>query len=111
MLPKDKRLSRQQFETVYDTGSSVQTDIGYAKFARTDKTRVACVASKDELKNSVDRTQVRRRGYAVVGEYFQEIPQGVSIIWFLPQEAKTVDINTLKQVFENILENIKRSVE
>lgn len=108
MLAKEQRLNRKQFDLVYETGQSVQANLGYAKFALTDTSRVACVVSKDECKKSVDRTRIRRRGYAVVGDYFEQIPEGVSIIWFLPQDAKTVDKKELSESFQTIITKIKK---
>lgn len=110
MLEKEKRLNRKRFDLVYETGRSVQTNLGYAKFASADTRRVACVVSKDECKKSVDRTRIRRRGYAVVEDYFEQIPEGISIIWFLPQTAKTVDIKELSKSFQTIIKKINQLI-
>lgn len=110
MLAKNKRLDRNHFDLVYETGQSVQANIGYAKFALTNTSRVACVVSKDECKKSVDRTRIRRRGYAVVEDYFEQIPDGVSIIWFLPQAAKTIDKKELNESFQTIITKINQII-
>jgi ribonuclease P protein component len=111
MLPKKQRLNRNDFEHIYESGNSVQTDIGYAKFAHLDKTNVACVVSKDELTNSVDRTRARRRAYGVVEDYFTQIPDGVSIIWFLSDSALTVDIMEIEKSFKDIIDHIQQTID
>lgn len=109
MLPKTKRLNREEFDNVYESGSSVQTDVGYAKYASTKRRQVACVVSKSDVKKSVDRTRIRRRAYAVVQEYFAQIPNGISIIWFLPKKAQTIKNQYLEDAFKQILQAINTS--
>jgi ribonuclease P protein component len=109
MLPKTKRLNREGFDKVYESGSSVQTDVGYAKYASTGRRQVACVVSKSNVKKSVDRTRIRRRAYAVVQEYFSQIPDGISIIWFLPKKAQAIEKQYLEDSFKNILQAINNT--
>jgi len=105
MLPKKNRLSRKQFDHVYTDGVSVSGGIGYIKILRTEKpAQISCVVSSNEADTSVERTRVRRRGYAAVEKIINKIPSKYSIIWFLPARAELVSIDNLRAGFTDILD-------
>jgi len=104
MLPKQNRLSRDEFDRVYNNGESVSGDIGHIKFLQTEKpAKVSCVVSTDAVNKSVTRTQIRRRAYAAIKQTIDDIPKKYSIIWFLPAEAKKRPLNELRTSFVNML--------
>lgn len=105
MLPKNNRLSQKKFDHVYNKGESVSGGIGYIKILQTDPpTRISCVVSGDEAKTSVKRTRIRRRGYAAVEEFIDDIPGQYSIVWFLPARAASVSIDKLRDSFVRMLQ-------
>ena len=104
MLPKKNRLSQKEFDFVYNQGESVSGDTGYIKFLKTDApTKVSCAVSTDAVKTSVDRTRIRRRGYAVVEKVVDHISPAYSIIWFLPANTDAKSFDDLRDSFGDVL--------
>lgn len=108
MLSKLTRLDKKTFDSVYGFGTNVSGSLGYFKilpWTNTEEvTRIACVASRKENKKAVDRNMIRRRGYAAIEENKDKLPEkGYGIIWFLPQEAATVDFSKLVNAAENMI--------
>lgn len=107
MLPKNKRLDANSFNLVYKNGKNVTGSVGYLKVLPDfGRTCVACTAGKRQTKNSVDRTRIRRRGYAAVEDLFEVLPEGMAIIWFLPPEAKDIELTVLKTAFKKMIESL-----
>lgn len=104
MLPKNRRLGKKEFSTVYETGKNVSGEIGYFKITQQSGiSQFACVAAKKETRRSVDRTRIRRRGYAAIRECLEMIPEGYGIIWFLPPLA-------LDTSFQNLVSSVEEAV-
>jgi ribonuclease P protein component len=96
MLDKNHRLDKKTFNQVYQSGTNIQSEVGYFKVLRLPgQSRFACVASKKDSHHSTTRTRIRRRGYAAIREHLQNIPTGFSVIWFLPPAAENIDFKTL----------------
>lgn len=111
MLPKTKRLNKEKFDTVYNFGTNTQSSVGYFKILPwkelKEPTKVSCVAGRKENKRAVDRSRIRRRGYAVVEQCWEQIPsQGYGIIWFLPKEALALDPPILKAAVETMINSL-----
>jgi len=106
MLPKRNRLTKKEFNMVFSEGSSVSGKIGYIMYSRYQSQKIAkisCVVSGDEATTSIKRTRIRRRAYAVVEDMLDNIPGIYSIIWFLPGQAESIDIDNLRDSFTDLL--------
>lgn len=75
MLPKSKRLSKEDFEgirpKIFFRGQLV--DVGYCiPTTNNSGEKFACVISKKTLKNAVDRNKAKRRVFEVLYEFMKE---------------------------------------
>lgn len=75
MLPKSKRLTKEDFEgmrpKIFFRGTMV--DIGYSTPSPSDGgVKFACVISKKTLKHAVDRNKAKRRVFEVLYELIKE---------------------------------------
>lgn len=110
MLKKSNRLTSECFEKVYADGKSVAGAIGYMKIMHSDScSGVACVAPQSEADSSVERTRIRRRGYAAVEQVFTDIPDNYGIIWFLDTTAINKDFDTLVDAFTDMVRQSRLS--
>ena len=106
MLKKDRRLTRKAFNNTYDTGKNISADIGYFKVAPHDgPSQFACVSAKSDVKTSVNRTRIRRRGYAALADNFP-VPDGWRVIWFLPAAARDCDFSKLRKTARDLIEQL-----
>jgi len=101
MLKKDQRLTAHQFDLVYEYGTDLAVPIGRLRvlYGKTGK-KLSCTVSSSEVKTSVARTRIRRRGYEAVRAHLAEFPDSTWAIWFLPPKTKTVDFANLSAAFE-----------
>lgn len=107
MLPKKKRLNKKAFDFVYKNGKNVTGPVGYLKvLPNYGQQQVACVAVKKQIKNSTDRTRIRRRGYAAIEEHLDLIPEGMAVIWFLSPKAKDMEFSALSIAFKSMIESL-----
>lgn len=108
MLSKESRLNSNEFETIYETGRSTSGRLGYIKFGRIDNgPKVACTVPNQTDLTSVDRTRIRRRGYAVVADHFEKIPGNCGVIWFLEPEGLNISYPQLSDVFASFVADIQ----
>ena len=107
MLKKNRRLRKKEFNDIYDRGRNVSSSLGYFKVAeREGVAKFSCVSGKKDVKKSVDRTRIRRRGYAAIAEHLP-VPEGFGVIWFLPPEAQNCDFRVLSQAAKNLIDQLK----
>jgi ribonuclease P protein component len=84
MLLKSKRLSKKEFDEVFEKGSGFKTDNFSTKFLRNkDTTKTSVVISKKKLPLSSDRISVRRKVYGALEKIWTDIPKGTWMIFFV----------------------------
>lgn len=104
MIPKKFRLNTKQFGVVFEKGHNIKIGTGRLKVAEiTNGPKISCVAAKSEEKSSQKRNRLRRRGYGVVENHIDKIPENLGIIWFLPAEVLAMKFSKLDKDFEGAL--------
>jgi|AntRauTorckE6833_2_1112554.scaffolds.fasta_scaffold15810_2 ribonuclease P protein component len=108
MLSKSQRLSKENFDKVFNFGTNLHSGVGYFKIFHwkdaDEATKIACVAARKNSKKAVDRNRIRRCGYGAIEKFLDKIPQkGLGIIWFLPQESLTMGPEKLRKAAEDMI--------
>lgn len=104
MLPKERRLTKKEFNNIFNNSVNVESDVGYFKVGPINGvSKFACVATKKMNRTSVDRTRIRRRGYAAFTQQISNVPDGYGVIWFLPPKANSVEFSLLVNAVKNMI--------
>lgn len=107
MLPKKHRLDTDEFNLVYKNGKNVSSSLGYFKISRNnDNKKISCTASRKTSKKSVHRNRIRRRGYAAIEMFMENIPDDLHIIWFLPPESISAPPSSLQAAVKEMINNL-----
>lgn len=61
MIPKEKRLKRQDVEFILKKGSSITTPLLVVRFKEADEARFAVITSTKLAKKAVERNRIKRR--------------------------------------------------
>lgn len=61
MIPKEKRLKRQDVEYILKKGSSITTTLLVARFMKAEEARFAVITSSRLAKKAVERNRIKRR--------------------------------------------------
>lgn len=81
MLPKAKRLTRDEFSRFFASGKRVHTPAVQFVYTPSTKIKVAVVVGKKVYKNAVDRNHLRRQLYHIMRDWLAESgAQGVFIL-------------------------------
>lgn len=84
MLSKIKRLSKKEFDEVFEKGSGFKVGGFSTKFLRNkETTKASVVISKKKLPLSSDRINVRRKVYGAIEKIWSDIPKGTWTIFFV----------------------------
>lgn len=106
MLNKQQRLTKKEFNDVFEKGKPVHSDFLFAKILEINKK----IPSKFSIsipvkieKKAVKRNLLRRRGYAIIRENLKNIKNGFSVIIIIKKGAEKLDFEEYKKEINKIL--------
>jgi len=80
MLPKKNRVDKKAVEKIFSVGKFVNSTNISLKFFTTPKgkelPKISFIVPKSVSKKAITRNLMRRRGYAVIKKYMNDIPLG-----------------------------------
>lgn len=107
MLPKQKRITREQFKNTLPGGRSLYCELVSLRIAPFpgETSRFSFVVPKAVSKSAIKRNLLRRRGYSVIEKHLQNIKNAHIYAFFLKKgveklkfsEFETVLIDALKK--------------
>ncbi len=119
MIPKNQRISRENFEIIMKKGGLTNSGLFSLRFLknlpaqdRTDlegpenTTHFSVVVSKKVAKTAVLRNKIRRRGYSVLGKMRKSLNNPYFIILFAKKGAEKA---TFAETEAQILEILKKA--
>jgi ribonuclease P protein component len=105
MLPKNERLTTEEFETIIASGKVVRNEVAHVKFLPGDDKKFAVAAPKKIIKTSVMRHVMKRRIYNTLRECKDVFPNGQYII-FVTKEL----VSAPKESFGDVLKSLAQKV-
>ncbi len=114
MLPKSRRITRQEFETDHRVGSVFHTEHFSLRVSAPRKNgfSVSVVVSKKVAKRSVDRHVVKRRVYDALAQHEKKqtlLP--AAYIFFAKRDAHTVPFKVLSGEINILLTDARHAIE
>ncbi|AKM83945.1 TPA: ribonuclease P protein component [Candidatus Campbellbacteria bacterium] len=106
MLNKKNRLTKEEFDIVFKNGASKNSNYFNIKILKTDNSekKFAFAVSKKIIKGSIKRHFLKRRVYSIIRNSLENIPDGVSIIFFLKKEGENINFQETEKDIQNIIE-------
>lgn len=107
MLPKANRNDKKAIEKIFKEGRFVNSPNLTFKFVLNNNPavpRVSFIAPKGIAKLAVKRNLLRRRGYAILGKYIDDLPTGLIGAFVFRKSEDNVVI--LENEIKNILSEI-----
>jgi ribonuclease P protein component len=105
MLPKNERLTTEEFETIIASGKVVRNEIAHVKFLPSAGKKFAVAVPKKIIKTSVMRHFMKRRIYSALRECKDTFPNGQYII-FVTKELVAAPKETFKEVLESLAQKV-----
>lgn len=107
MLPKEKRLTRDEFSRFFVSGKRTHAPAFQIIYTPSPATKVAVVVGKKVYKKAVDRNQLRRQLYHIVRDWLVETGSiGVYIVITKPA-VRDYTYKQLKTSVTEILTNVR----
>ena len=106
MLKRTQRVPSGLFSHVARKGVTKHSDNFSVRLVTSDTPRAAVVVSKKVAKGAVERNQVRRRVYAVLGELLDEVKRDAYIVIIA---KKGLELATFEEIREEMKEVLKEA--
>ena len=96
MFPKKNRVDRKTIEKIFKEGKFVNSPNLTLKFIKNKLTqgslppRISFITPKTVSKKAVDRNLLRRRGYAVLKKYFNQLPVDLIGVFVFGKKSKSI---------------------
>lgn len=103
MVPKNQRISRENFENIMKKGGISHSGLFSLRFLKSEAktSSFSVVVSKKVTKTAVLRNKIRRRGYSILGKVAKSLNNPYYIIVFAKKGAeKATFVETEAQVLE-----------
>ncbi len=109
MIPKNQRISRENFENIMKKGGLTNSGLFSLRFLKNPEntTHFSVVVSKKVAKTAVLRNKIRRRGYSIFGKIQKELKNPYFIILFAKKGAEKANFNETEAQIEEILKKSK----
>lgn len=105
MLAKHSRLTKEEFDEVFEKGKSVRSNDFLIKFLKEkSSTKAAAVISKKKSPLSTDRNRIRRKVYTSLEQLREYFPKGVWVIVFVMNK----DLPPNEEISEELKSLIKK---
>ena len=104
MLSKKKRVTKDIFQVILETGNIVSGSFFLFRYIKSPIPLYAFVVSKKIAKTAVKRNSFRRKGYNIIRNYDLKSLAGV---FFYKKEALLVDSTELKKDIDFIFSKVK----
>jgi ribonuclease P protein component len=95
MLPKSKRLTTEEIESLH-TGKSVFGTLISMRMTRSDVSKFAVSVSKKVAPLSVDRNRLRRRVYSALSPFIRDMKEPVFAMFMPKKELLSAPIETVR---------------
>ncbi|HVY36046.1 MAG TPA: ribonuclease P protein component [Candidatus Paceibacterota bacterium] len=107
MLSKKERFTRKQFEEFLSEKSarSVYNQLGTLKFVPSKEKRFSVVIASKAEKRATKRNALRRAIYSL----FKKETQPISGILYVSKQATTLQKETIRECFNDLLKKIQKS--
>lgn len=102
MLPKKKRVTKEQFLIIMKKGGTLSTPL--SRYIAQNTPQYAFVAPKSVAKTAVERNRLRRQGYNSLRGFILKPYAG---IFFYKKEAKNATSLEVKEDISKILSKLK----
>jgi ribonuclease P protein component len=104
MLPKKKRVTKEQFLTIMKQGGTLSVPLFMFRYIPQKTPQYAFVAPKTIAKSAVDRNRMRRQGYnALIGQTLKPCVG----IFFYKKEAQKASPKDIKDNVAMVFSKIK----
>ncbi len=104
MLPKNKRVTKDTFQTIMEKGSILHGSFFMFRYIKDSIPSYAFIAPKKIAKRAVLRNSLRRKGYNILRFYNLKLGSG---LFFYKKEALNAHTLDIKNDIENILKRSK----
>jgi RNase P protein component len=104
MLSKNKRVTKELFQKIMNTGGSLSSPFFVFRYLYGDRPQYAFVAPKSVAKRAVDRNKLRRIGYNTLNSYTLKNFLG---IFFYKKQGKNASTQEIKEDIVSILKRLK----
>jgi ribonuclease P protein component len=104
MIAKTHRLSKKDFEAVWQTGQKFQNELFFVKFSFSRPVAgFAFVVPKTVTNRAVRRNKIRRLGYDILHHFLVNRPKLPSAIFVTKKNAGAATDQEIKSAVSNIL--------
>lgn len=110
MLPKHKRLTKKEFNEVFEKGQPIHSDFLFGKVLKTKKptdSKFSVSVPVKVEKKAVKRNLLRRRGYVILKNTLENIKNDFKIIIILKKGAEKLDFEEYKREINKFLKKSK----
>ena len=106
MLLKKNRVSTKEVETIFKSGSFLNSPSLTFKYIKTDnkEVKISFIAPKNVTKSAVVRNLLRRCGYSALAKHLKLSPLGVTGVFIFKKYQD--DILILENEIKNVLSKI-----
>jgi len=104
MLKKKKRVTKELFQTVIKSGSTLSGHFFIFRFLKQKSPQYAFVVSKKIAKRAVVRNKLRRQGYNALKSFPLKDYAG---IFFFKKQTESTTFNEIKDDIESILNKLR----
>ena len=105
MLPKNERITTEEFEKIIASGKVVRNEIAHLKFLPSDTKKFAVAAPKKIIKTAVMRHFMKRRIYNTLQECRDIFPNG-SYVVFVTKELMATEKKDFKGVLVSLAQKV-----
>jgi len=107
MLSKKKRLTKKEFDAVFQTGKRIHSPALQLIYKKDDCFHGAAVVGKKVYKSAVGRNRLRRRLYGVLYTYYKNNPLQGTFILIAKPALKDVKKDVFAHEVEKVLNQVR----
>jgi len=105
MLPKQERLTTDEFDNVLANGRVVRNEVLHLKYVVSQDKKFAIAVPKKIVKTSIMRHFVKRRIYNLLRKEKDTFPNGHFVI-FVSKELLACDISSTEQALHSLAQKV-----
>lgn len=103
MLPKAKKLIKDQFTTVIEKGQAFHSPFFILKISHQEgNTRFGVSVPKKVAKTAVSRNKFRRQAYSIVGHFIDEIADNLLVVLVFKTGSEKLKFHELQEEIDKI---------
>ena len=105
MLPKKKRIPRQDFSEIISRGKRYHSPHFFLYTLPASISKFSFSVSKKVATHAVDRNKLRRRGYSVISKHTEDIKTGVLCFFSFKKGSTTISFSVLEKEIVDLLKS------